>query len=1161
MSRVLGIAALARQGISLTAMGWVVDHLEVEILQSDGSPVLIVVERFSDGSRGFLRCGELILGYRGHQLDPLVEAALQRVAPRALERASLDDLAMLLLADPDAGARGQPLPSAPVDDHQRFVDGALLSSWGAPGVWRQFFAVAEIARAQLDSLDTFNSSLFVQHCEAECLAVAPQTGVDMVPLVLYPWDDRIRRINWGGRGRRSVPEPFRLFTTDLDEQDVIMGRGPDKLNAALEHLQGCDLSTSTMIFCSSACLPVVSGEDVETIVRRHEHRLALPLLHLTTTPHSMQTLLRGLLVTRRLEAEASEDSKQEEALSSSSINLVGFPDDPGLGELKAALKSLGISINVVIIPALGPDLIDVYPRASLSVLYPNELWQGHYSQLKAGSRVRTMAPPPPLGPQGARAWLQAIVEELGLKADVDALFEQQWSSRKAAWKSLRDRARRHRLGFVVADNEIDFLTDSRKTWGVSLIPLCLEMGFQVQVMLVRTDGEDSSAFEALQELAPKELEIIPCADRDELSRLLERSELSAVFSEHFYDRRLTEHGLASFSLQHFEQGFSGAVQTLRRLVELCELPFFKRYGSFLERAAACREGQSRERTTSSPPRALKFLVVNQTPFGDRFLPLGVLKVGTAIREALTAGNIDGEVRILDPLGAMESKKQFEQFRATLTAEAQTATFVGFSDFTFYSEEPLRTYIDAVRGANPDALVALGGWGPTLSPNHYAMSFNPDLIVKGTFGEALEAIRPIVAQLATLQEKGVSDRATRLDALSDVPGLVIEGRSTGYVEVTTTHDPVCWELEAFGLDPSDYAVAEQDTSRFPYEVRKSELDVRDLLVPYQFFRISCPNHWKRRGCSFCAMAEQANRLRELDRLPEVLHRVDPEAVVEELEEMRQRFAGYRVHLFIVDDSLTARTFRTVKELLFDSGLVESLYLVSIFVRPDVITSAFRRHLEELGEAGVKVKLFIGLDFMVQRLNDISSTRKGVDRYVELIRSLEGRDHLEVVYSFIQNHPQMTPDELREHLDAIRTIAFSADALISIAPFIFLVDSIDVANERVPIIYRGYYLSQAVKEIFGVEPMPKIERFSMTRQELEASLDVIDTFLTELDDACLGLGDDEIALANARQLQTFLPVMREYILWQIKTSHREHLEADERLISKLEGLPRDALARRS
>lgn len=1174
MSRVLGIAALVHRGVGLSAVGWVVDHLEVEIVQSDGAPLLIVVERFSDGSRGFLKCGELNLGYKGQQLDPLIEAALRRVASQTLLGARLEDLAALLVADPKTGTRGQPLPRAADSDRQRFVDGALLCSWGAPGIWCQFFAVAEIARAQLDSLDTFNRSLFVQHCEAECLAVSPQTGVDMIPLVLYPWDDRIRRIDWDGRGRRCIPEPSRLFTTDLDEQDVILGRGPDKLNAALEHLQRCDLSTSSMIFCSSTCLPVVSGEDVEAVVCRHEHRLAIPLLHLTTTPHSMQALLRGLLVTRRLEAEASVNADQERQ-ARPSINLVGFPEDPCLEELQGVLETLGVTVNAVIIPALGPELIDIYPRASLSVLHPNELWQGHYSQLMAGSRVRTVALAPPFGPARTRAWLQSIVTELSLEAHVDGVFEQHWSAQADEWKSLRERAQRYCLGFVVAEDEIDFLTNSRKTWGVSLIPLVLEMGFQVQVMLVCTESEESSAFEALQRLAANDIEIMRCVDREELSRALGRFELSAVFSEHFYDRRLTEHGVSSFSLQHFEHGFSGAVRTLRRLVELCEFPFFKRYGTFLKQAAIHRAGQvpplgdavpssrsssAKEQSPVPPPSRLKFLVVNQTPFGDKFLPLGVLKVGTAIREALETGDFDGEVKILDPLDAMASKKQFEHFLATLISEAKSSSFVGFSDFTFYSEEPLRTYIESVREANSDALVALGGWGPTLSPKHYAESLAPDLIVHGTFGEALEAVRAVVPRLAVLAERGITDKATRLDALSDVPGLLIDGLTDGYVEVTTTHDRVHWDLESFGLDPNNYAVAEQDTSRFPYEVRKSELDVRDLLVPYQFFRVSCPNHWRRRGCSFCAMAEQANRLRGQGRLPKVLHSLDGQVVVRELQELRQRFAQYRLHLFIVDDALTARTLKIVKELLLESRLVESLYLVSLFVRPDVITSAFQRHLEELGEAGVKVKLFIGLDFMVQRLNDISSTRKRVDRYDELIRSLKGRDHLEVVYSFIQNHPQMTPNELREHLDAIKTIAFSTDALISIAPFIFLVDSIDIATERVPVIYRGYYLSQAVKEIFGVEPMPKIERFSMTREELEESLDVIDLFLEELGEAREGLGDDEIALANARQLETFLPMMREYILWQLTSSYREHVEADELLMLKREQLPEDALARR-
>lgn len=589
IARLLGVAALARQGASVVAVAWVADHVEVEVAQPGGAAALLVLERQLEARPTLIRCGDVAVGYRGRVLHPALEAALRRVAPSALAGARLEDLGRLLLADPESGAAGQPLPAPPAGDQRRFEDQSLLSTWGGAGVWRQFFAVAETARSQLDSLDTFNRAFFVQHCEAECLAIAPEYGVPLLRLAHYPWDDRVRAIDWRGAAARRAPEPFRLLTTDLDERDVILGRGAAKLDAALAHLRGRDLSASSMIFCSSTCLPVVAGEDVDAVVRRHGPLLPLPILHLTTTPHSMQTLLTAMLVTRRREAEAATTATLPGA-----VNLVGFQEGPALDELRAALGALGVEVNVVVVPALDAELIDAFPKAALAVLGPNELWKGHYGQLLSGSRVRAISPPAPYGRAATAAWLRHVAAAAGRRADVDAAIEPLWAPLVDAWESLARRARQHRLGFIATVDEIDFLTDPRKTWGVPLLALAREMGFEPAVLLHAgggaRPGAPGAAVAALRSAAGGDVAVTPFSDRLELARSLAGAGLSAVFSEHVYDRRLTETGLPSFSLQHFEQGFGGAVRTLRRLVEVCELPFYRRYGRHLARAAARRPG-------------------------------------------------------------------------------------------------------------------------------------------------------------------------------------------------------------------------------------------------------------------------------------------------------------------------------------------------------------------------------------------------------------------------------------------------------------------------------------------------------------------------------------------------------------------------------------------
>jgi hypothetical protein len=575
LGKALGVAALAGRGTSVVAVAWVADHIEIEVQTPGHGTVLLSVERARAGSPAFLRCGAVSIGYRGADaLDPALATVIGRVAPRSLGALEIEDLARMIASDPDAGRSGEPLPLAPLADQQRFDRGALLASWGSPDVWSRFFAVAETARAQLDSLDTFNHAISVQHCDPECLFLAPQTGVPMVPLALYPWDDRVRRIDWRRPGRRREPDPSstRLVTTELDERHVVMGSSLARLDAALASLDPDRVPRNAMVFCASTCVPVVAGEDTEAVVRAHQQRLApVPLLHLTTTPFSMQSLLRDLLVARRLEAE-----RRSGPPDTGSINLVGFSEDPALDDLAGLLARLGISINAAVLPALDPELIDRLPRASLAVVHPSETWQGHYEQLLFDSRTPWISPPAPYGRGGTLRWLSAVASALGVEVDMERELRDRLHDHDVRLEALRSRASTHRIGFVVRDDEAFLLTRPEKTSGVPLVPLVREMGFGVRVLL-HVSGTGSSVEAEIRALLDHEPDaVVILGSSSELRDALDG--VSAVYSEHFFDRRLTSAGLASFSGQHFERGLDGELRTLRRLVELCELPFYRRYG-------------------------------------------------------------------------------------------------------------------------------------------------------------------------------------------------------------------------------------------------------------------------------------------------------------------------------------------------------------------------------------------------------------------------------------------------------------------------------------------------------------------------------------------------------------------------------------------------------
>ncbi|HEY3358863.1 MAG TPA: nitrogenase component 1 [Polyangia bacterium] len=588
LATLLGLDVEGTGGLSqVAAVAWAQDHLEVEVAGPGEQHVVFYLDRSRDDKPRLLANQHLVLYYRGGTMWPELEARLRRTGLRRLEGKTVEDLAALIASDDRVDpARDRP-PRVDATDQQTFDRQSLLSTWASGDMWYQFFATAEIGRARLDSLDIFDRCTFIQHCDRDCLQVSPRTCVSMIERVFYPWYDRVRRI---GRARdlaapATIAPPggpgnearHSMCTTDIGESDVVMG-STDKLTGVLDHVlsRGVD----NMLFLSCTCVPFMTGEDVESIVKRYRAKTDKPFFYLTTTPQSSAGVFREVLVRRRQAAEAQTPVADPHA-----VNLIGFARGPALEELKGLLGAAGVPVNAVFIPDMNFGAIADLPRAPLHIMYPNAAWQSIYDQLLFDSRIRSVAPAAPYGVTGTRRWVGEVAAAAGVAADAEAVVARAFAPHRAEWDELRGRAAEHRLGFVVGADEVYRLCDPAATWGVPLLSFAEEMGFAVDVMIGVGDRE--AAREAAAKVhgvfaEPPRHTIKAFRDPARLTALLASGTFAAVYSEHLFDRRLTAAGKAQFSLQEFEPGLAGAVRTARRLLTVCRLPFYRRYGRYLQ---------------------------------------------------------------------------------------------------------------------------------------------------------------------------------------------------------------------------------------------------------------------------------------------------------------------------------------------------------------------------------------------------------------------------------------------------------------------------------------------------------------------------------------------------------------------------------------------------
>ncbi|TCS61749.1 nitrogenase iron-molybdenum cofactor biosynthesis protein NifE [Varunaivibrio sulfuroxidans] len=84
--------------------------------------------------------------------------------------------------------------------------------------------------------------------------------------------------SWDNRGTRSSgPDLYRIgMTTDLTEQDVIMGRGEKRLFHAIK--QAVDDYAPAAVFVYNTCVPALIGDDVEAVCREAGARFSVAVV-------------------------------------------------------------------------------------------------------------------------------------------------------------------------------------------------------------------------------------------------------------------------------------------------------------------------------------------------------------------------------------------------------------------------------------------------------------------------------------------------------------------------------------------------------------------------------------------------------------------------------------------------------------------------------------------------------------------------------------------------------------------------------------------------------------------------------------------------------------------------------------------------------------------
>lgn len=573
---------------------WLADRLELVVQAAGGASVDLILQATGGAERRtFLSTGRVDVWYRGtlpEGLEPLLRAALAR-----LGRAPLDRLVAPLLASPglvalpdapaeaetDGAIRGAPGPDgrergdAPAGDGDGREGERTLGTWDPPAAFADFLGRDAMELMPWEAIEADHPLVRISHSDLECLSFMPRECAANLNLVDLPWIAR------RDRSAPAVKQQETVLCTDLDERSVILG-----CRARVRRVLDAVLATDPgkPIVFSNTCLPATTGEDAVSVLRLYRGRAEVSVVsHNRAAPDRDDDMPSALIVPRSASGRPARFRRQPDR-----VNLIGFPRDRALDELTRLLGDAGLRVNAVLLPVVRPEDLERFPRASLHVFHrTNRFWEAAYRRLADEHPIPSLHPPSPYGVEGTRRWLAAVAEAAGRGSAAKDAWSRRFGPRRDEWGRLVSQARRLTVGLVVRPRDVPCLEDPGRLDGIPLLAVLAEIGFELEVLVHARDGVLEALRARVEALVPRghrgRCRVAGFEDFDGLRRALRESPAAAVVGSHTFDWRLSEAGKNRISLAHFEPGLEGALRTARRLLDVCRVPFARRYARFLAR--------------------------------------------------------------------------------------------------------------------------------------------------------------------------------------------------------------------------------------------------------------------------------------------------------------------------------------------------------------------------------------------------------------------------------------------------------------------------------------------------------------------------------------------------------------------------------------------------
>ncbi len=478
---------------------------------------------------------------------------------------------------------------------------SIIQNWWHP-LQKYRFVIHEWVMRNMDQSIRLNlPEISIHHSERECQWISPNNKATWYHFFNFPWgyyDHRFDKYYYLTKKEKKKYIDWKnewgwvWISTDLSENDIIMWEWTNKLSRALDYaIENIEKKNIKMLSFNCCCVPRIVWDDIYSVLKRVKEKVNIPFVfrwQLEKTPYEQKIMLLEKYIDK-IDINSIKEIKN-------SISLFWYHENIFQKDLWKILSINWVKINTSFIPTIDVRLLELMYKSELFVFSPNNFQKEVFEYPFQDMGKKFITPKYPYWLKSTKNWLKNILSEFKINLTINSKVETIISEYEKKVEIVKNKWYKIWIVFLWLQEIKKFLNNDYMN-NIDVVQFLEEMWFELNFIVLdnfnwfTNDNENSyeisdwnhekiekTIYENLKN--KKKHKIIYFSSDDGFKDIFKQNNFDLIYSDVYFDNRITKLWTNQFSLKNFYIWYSWALKTINELINLCEMTFYKNYSKY-----------------------------------------------------------------------------------------------------------------------------------------------------------------------------------------------------------------------------------------------------------------------------------------------------------------------------------------------------------------------------------------------------------------------------------------------------------------------------------------------------------------------------------------------------------------------------------------------------